>query len=136
MKRILLAGCFLSVSFTMAVAQQQAVKQASTNNAATPQAIDPKLLLVSKINQVDASISRNDPDQARQAISDVLGMMQRRMIEKNKSMETATPAQKETIAAGIQKDQQTYTDVKKLSVDMNANHNEMVAKMREFLKTY
>lgn len=122
MKRLLLACCILALTGTAASAQT--AKQTAPVQESTA-AIEPKLLFSSKINELDAFLTRGVTSEAQKAFQDLLSMMTNRMKE-NKDQKSAVAKQQ----------QELYTAAKQLSGDLQKNHKPLVESMHKFLQSY
>lgn len=122
MKRILLACCFLALTGTIATAQSAKQNAPAQSEAA---ATDPKLLFSSKINELDAFLTRGNQAQAQTAAQDLMIMMSNRMAQ-NKDQQSATAKQQSKL----------YGEAKQMSADINANHKKLVETLHSFLQTY
>ena len=107
MKRLLFIALLLTagVTFTAPAYAQQAAQ------------VEPKTMFASRINEVDAMLSRTRMEDAQRVFHELAGMMQKHIAES-----------KNTKASTL------YTETKMLSVDMTKNRAEIVAKLREFLE--
>lgn len=108
MKRLLFLALMLTAGLTVAHTPLYA------QQAAAPQT-DSKLLFASRINEVDAYLSRSRAEEAQKIFNDLAGMMQK-FIADSKNAKAST----------------LYTEAKILSADMAKNRADLVAKLREF----
>ena len=110
MKRIFIFALLLTAGFTVAHTAVRAQQAAAASQ------VEPKVLFASRVNEVDAHLSRSRPEEARRAFNELAGMMQT-FIAESKNTKAST----------------LYTETKILSVDMVKNHTDLVAKLRQFL---
>jgi hypothetical protein len=110
MKRFLFFALLLTAGITAAHTSVRA------QQAAAPQT-EPKVLFASRINEVDAHLSRSRPEEAQRAFHELAGLMQK-FIAESKNTKAST----------------LYTETKMLSADMAKNRAELVLKLREFLE--
>jgi hypothetical protein len=78
--------------------------------------VEPKLMFASRINEVDATLSRARMEDAQRVFQELAAMMQKHIAE-SKNAKAST----------------LYAETKMLSADMTKNRAELVAKLREFL---
>lgn len=122
MKRILLACSFLALSGTMASAQT--AKQTTTATSAEA-AVEPRLMFSSRINELDAFITRKRPADAQKATQDLLVMMTNRMNQ-NQDQKSALAVEQKKL----------YTSAKVLSADPTKNHQALIETLHQFLEKY
>lgn len=108
MKRLLFIALLLTAG--MATVAPLRAQQAAAQ-------VEPKMLFASHISEVDASLSRARTEDARRIFNEIAGMMQKHIAE-SKNPKAST----------------LYAETKMLSVDMEKNRTELVAKLREFLE--
>lgn len=120
MKRILLACSFLALSGTMASAQT--AKQTTTTSEV---AADSKIMFSSRINELDAFITRKRPDDAQKTAQDILVMMTNRM-NKNEDKQSALAVEQKKL----------YSSAKVLSADLTKNHQALIETLHKFLEKY
>ncbi len=122
MKRILFL--LLAVSATSATFAQRATKASPAKPAAQPTeapAVDPKLQFASKINELDANLSRKRTDAAKTIFAELQTLM-----ETNVRTVTNKPY--------LNNRYQIYNEVRTMAgQDLAANRDVVVAKLREFL---
>jgi DNA anti-recombination protein RmuC len=124
MKRILITCCILTASFSLSMAQQ-----AAKAPAAKEQAADSKLSFSSRMNEMDAHISRNNKELAQKAYVELAGMMQNKIAELNRKGTAESAATAKTL-------QGLYSDIKMLSVDMTKNRAAIKDKLDAFLARF
>ncbi len=130
MKKILLACFLLSASVTIASAQNGAPQTATSS-------VETSRLFSSKIIEWSASVTRNRPEISQKLFSDLAGMMQTKILENNRAMAGGkSEAEKQSLKSTIKTQQDLYTDIKMLSIDMAKNEGEMKVKLKSFLSTF
>lgn len=131
MKRLLLACCLVAASGTVVMAQNKAAVTSQD------QKVDPKLMFASKVNELEANITRKDEQTAKSTYMQLAGMMQTRIAEKQKAYDAATSdAQRKELAKQKKEQEQLYMDTKNLYPTIGTNGTEMVKKMRAFLNVF
>lgn len=108
MKRILFLALLLTAGTTATVSTLHAQQIAAPQD-------ESKVLFASRINEVDAYLSRSRAEEAQKAFNELAGMMQK-FIAESKNTKAST----------------LYTETKMLSADMAKNRAELVTKLREF----
>jgi len=133
MKRILFACGLVACSFTGVMAQS--AQQANTS--ANAQQVDPKLMISSKINELDASISRGRMDVAQNFYNELAVLMQEHIGAKQKAIEKmATDKEKEQASKSLKEETIAAMNAKMLSVDLKKNQKELVSTLKVFLQNY
>lgn len=132
MKRILFACGLVACSF--AGASAQSAQQANTTAA---QQTDPKLVISSKINELDAAISRGRMDAAQNYYNELAALMQDHMATKQKAIEKmATDKEREQASKSLKEETIAATNAKMLSVDLKKNQAALVSSLKAFLQNY
>lgn len=93
--------------------------------AAQTAAPEPKLVFASKINELEAGLSRNRPQLAAESYADLAAAMQQRIV----ALQSADPAQ-------ATKAQQVYNDAKQQSQNLQKNRQPLINSLRSFLAFY
>lgn len=133
MKRILFACGLVACSFTGVLAQSAQ----KTNTSANAQQVDPKLMMSSKINELDASISRGRMDAAQNLYNELAVLMQGHIAAKQQAIDNmATDKEKETAAKSLKEETVAAYNAKMLSVDLKKNQKELVSSLKTFLQNY
>ncbi len=86
---------------------------------------EPKLLFASKVNELEAGLSRNKPQIAAEAYADLAVAMQQRLV----ALRSADP----TRAANAEK---VYNTVKQQANNMQQNRQSLVQSLRSFMDFY
>jgi len=133
MKRILFACGLVACSFSGVLAQSAQ----KTNTSANAQQVDPKLMMSSKINELDASISRGRMDAAQNLYNELAVLMQDHIVAKQQAIDKmATDKEKETAAKSLKEEIVAAANAKGLSVDLKKNQKELVSSLKTFLQNY
>jgi hypothetical protein len=132
MKKFLLACSLLAVSATMAVAQQPQSAQSHTT-----QSEDPRLMLVSKINELEAALSRDRKDLAQPLFQEVSAIMQQRLAIRSAELQQAAASDKAALEQQLQEGQKIYQEAKIMSPNMAQDNGQaMIALLRRFIAVY
>ena len=132
MKKILLACSLLAVSAVTAVAQQP-----QSARAHTTQTEDPKLMLVSKINELEAALSRDRKDLAQPLFQEVSALIQQRLALRSAELQQAAASDKAALDQQLQEGQKIYQEAKMLSPKMGQDNGQaIVAVLRRFIAVY
>lgn len=133
MKRILFACGLVACSFTGAMAQSAQ----TTNTSANAQQVDPKLMISSKINELDASISRGRMDAAQNFYNELAVLMQDHMSQKQKAIDKmSSDKDKELASKSLKEETIAAANAKMLSVDLKKNQKELISSLKTFLQHY
>jgi uncharacterized membrane protein YgcG len=96
-----------------------------SNSVLAQSAPAPKLMFASRVNELDAALSRNRPELAAQAYADLASSMQQRIV-----------ALRSTDVTKANQAQKLYTDIKQQSADMQRSRTVLITSLRSFLELY
>jgi hypothetical protein len=133
MKRILFACGLAACSFTGVMAQSAQ----QTNTSANAQQVDPKLMISSKISELDASISRGRMDAAQNFYNELAVLMQDHMSQKQKAIgKMPSDKDREIASKSLKEETIAAANAKMLSADLKKNQKELISTLRTFLQNY
>ena len=130
MKRIFLACAFIVATGVVAIAQN--TKQTPVQETQA----DAKIAFSSKINEMNAIMSRGNVELAQSKFAEAAKMMLTSMnINKNMVETNVTKEEKARLIGVINKQQHLYVESVTLSKEMKKNNRMLNLKMNEFLNT-
>jgi len=117
MKSLLLAALLAAAATAPAAAQNAAKPTVAPQHQTDAQAIEPKMLFASRVNELDAYLTRNRTEEVQRLFGQLM-----------QSMSEMTPAGKQEQVGAM------MAEIKVLSLDMKANQTAIIAKLREYLQ--
>ena len=96
-----------------------------SNSVLAQSAPQPKLVFASKVNELDAALSRNRPELAAQAYADLAASMQQRIV-----------ALRSTDVTKANQAQKLYNDIKQHSDNIQQARTVIITSLRSFQELY
>ena len=130
MKRIFLVCAVLSISSLSVKAQTVSITQ-----SAAVHEIEKGQLFQSKIQELDAAISRKNKELTAKVYQEMAAMMQETIASNNEQLSSASDVEKTQLNKTITNQNNLYREIKKLSSDPLKNQKELDQKLNAFQKT-
>lgn len=127
MKNLLFA--LFAILFTVNIANAQTATIPVRGN-------EERLALVSRTNELEASLTRNQTQMSQNLVPEVLGMMKMRFGRVTEQASSLKGDEQKAMIEKIKKQTELIADYQRLSIDPAKNKKELVAKARSFIENY